>query len=401
MLETVDLTLTTPKDVYKEERERLVAELSVLQQQCLRENIGSIISFDGWDAAGKGSRISNLVSELDARSLTTWSIHKPVGDEARKPFMERFWSKVGRHGTMTIFDQSWYSRAVHMLLENDPDLRREKRSEELGRILEDAEDPYGDPSNRESEEILRSITSFEHQFASDGYVIIKFFLHISKKEQKKRLDKLAASDDTSWRVGKEDYRRNRRYDDLAELVDMFLEKTDYVYAPWTVVPATDWRTANLVILRTIIAALKKALARKETEKLISPAETAALSRAAHADTVISRFPLLRVPSLDDVTYDNTITNEDYQRELDEQQDRLTSNALQLYRKRIPVMIAYEGWDAAGKGGNIKRVARALDARDYRIYPSSAPTPEEKEHPFLWRYWTRLPKTGHFGIYDRI
>ena len=116
---------------------------------------------------------------------------------------------------------------------------------------------------------------------------------------------------------------------------------------------------------------------------------------------MTRFaPSEHIPTLDEVDHTLALTRSEYKAQLKAEQERLRRIELEMYIRRIPMMIMYEGWDAAGKGGSIKRVAQALDARAYTIYPSPAPTKPELLHPHLWRYWTRLPKAGHVGIYDR-
>ena len=114
----------------------------------------------------------------------------------------------------------------------------------------------------------------------------------------------------------------------------------------------------------------------------------------------TRHDLVKVQSVEEIRHDLTIDPEEYRSELKKEQERLATLQLEMYRRQIPMMLVFEGWDAAGKGGAIKRIASALDARDYRVVPSGAPTKPEKEHPFLWRYWINLPKSGHTAIYDR-
>jgi len=161
------------------------------------------------------------------------------------------------------------------------------------------------------------------------------------------------------------------------------------------VPSLHARVANLMILRTLVDSLQEALDRRGEAK-----DNPLPAAPGTTDDLLSRFQLMRVPSLDDVTYDHSLQRLEYEKALKVEQKRLARNHNDLYRARIPLMLAFEGWDAAGKGGNIKRIASALDARGYQIVPSASPTPEEKAHPFLWRYWRQLPRTGHVAIYDR-
>ena len=130
-------------------------------------------------------------------------------------------------------------------------------------------------------------------------------------------------------------------------------------------------------------------------------ETALKNQALAVPVLQNTFPLVSMPKLADVTLDDkTLTEEAYKKELDRLQAELLELHYRLYRKKIPVVIAYEGWDAAGKGGNIKRIAGALDPRGYEVHPIASPEPHDKARHFLWRFWTRLPKTGHIAIFDR-
>ena len=400
MLEAVDLTYKLARDDYRIEKDQLVARLSLLQQQAHRNNVPIIVVFEGWEAAGKGSRIGDLTANLDPRTFNVYSTEKPVGHEKRKPFMERFWTKIGAHGSMTIFDRSWYSRIAALLAEKSKKKRLKLKQDEFGLPLDRLPIPYGGEEMSEVEAMIASIATFEKQFADDGYIIVKFFLHISKEEQKKRLDRLAANEETRWRATKQDYRENENYERYYAVFDRTLEKTNYPYAPWHVISGMDNRAANLEIMYTLADAIERGLGRKSVRNSLEKAAIVAESKLATADDLISTFPLVKVPGLDDVTYDNTITNEAYRDQLKAEQKRLRLYHDMLHERHIPLLIAYEGWDAAGKGSNIKRITKGLDARGYRVMASAAPSWEEQHHPFLWRYWATLPRNGHVAIYDR-
>ncbi len=409
MLESVDLEARIDKEDYKPRKDELVARLAALQQQAHAAELPVIVVFEGWDAAGKGSRISDLVANLDPRLFLVHVTGDPVGYEGRLPFMQRFWAKVGSHGTMSIFDQSWYRRAVHVLTEPDSSKKKKRRAKEFGQSLDHIGDAYGTEEAgdvSEVEALAASIVSFEKQFSDDGYTIVKFFLHISEAEQKRRLDKLEADPATKWRVTKKDRRHNRYYKQLHKAANALLEKTDYDFAPWHIVAASNARCANLQIMETLAQALEEGIARKKERVAAAKAEgeaRAQLEPAAQigdASKLVSRFPLVKVPTLEDVSYDNVLEADDYRAQLKAEQKKLARYGQLLHEEQIPMLVALEGWDAAGKGGAIKRIARALDARGYRVVPSSSPTWDEKHHPFLWRYWTNLPRTGHVAIYDR-
>ena len=430
MLETVDFTQDKlDKEYYKTERDALLERLVVLQQQARSAGIGLVVLFEGWNGSGKGSRISDLMYHLDARA-TTVSVTPDLDFKERKAFdefesgvqgffpsMQQFWQSLGMRGTMTIYDRGWYTCAMQNMLYNEADRLKTEGSEQ--RTLD---------ALRIS---LSSAADFERQLVDDGYVIVKFFVHISKKEQKKRLSALKDDPTLQWRVKDADFKEVKNYDRVYRMYDNLLEGSDFSYAPWHVLNGEDRRRANLQITRTLVKALEDALnagpdeaalaaAQKaqansagalqgidlfnrtpEQEEQILEAAKEEAKRAAKRAPRSSRFKMSEhIPSLSDTDHTLCLDFETYKEELKREQERLYKLELEMFQKRIPLMIMYEGWDAAGKGGNIKRVAQALDARAYTIFPSPAPTKPELLHPHLWRYWTRLPKAGHVGIYDR-
>jgi polyphosphate kinase 2 (PPK2 family) len=433
MLEKVDFEVAPiTKDEYKPAHDELVERLVVLQQQARTKGVGLVVLFEGWNGAGKGGRISDLLYNLDARATSVHVTENYDVENARKfrknhygavdfyPPMQQFWKALGPRGDMTLFDRGWYTCAIQRLLYAG--------SGSSGKLTLD------DPASRKFvDRSIESIASFERQLVDDGYVVVKFFLHISKKTQKARLGNLAADPATAWRVEAEalehmgDYKRN------CELYDRLLSHTNFEYAPWVILDAEDKRRANLGIVRTLVDALDEAVNKApdpETAEAASRAaansagadaapysdernrtpekqaavraanETAAAAQAGCAPHV-SRFLIVADhPTLKGVDHHLHLDPEEYQVNLKKEQKRLYNLELEMYLQRVPLIVMYEGWDAAGKGGNIKRVAQALDARSYTIFPSPAPTKPELMHPSLWRYWMRLPKAGHVGIYDR-
>ena len=266
---------------------------------------------------------------------------------------------------------------------------------------------------------------------------------MTKKGQKKRLMRLHDDPATRWRVSEEKLARIGNYEEAYALYDRLLEESDFEFAPWTLLNGEDKRRTNVAVAETLVQALESALSARSAaedeavpdacpaaggtgsqpaatqaaaaQPASAPAQPAADATASQPVAVAqpasshaaaqaprtSRFP--GVPDrlrLDEVDHSLALDEQTYRKRLKRLQKRLNALENEMYQKRVPLMVMYEGWDAAGKGGNIKRVAQALDARAYTIFPSPAPTRPELLHPHLWRYWTRLPKAGHVGIYDR-
>lgn len=417
MLEQVDLSIETPKETYKPLYDDLMRRLVVLQQRARAKDIGLVVLFEGWNGAGKGSRIGDLLHNLDARATHVHVLSNFDQDEAARfrdmgtdvtgfaPLMQEFWQALGPRGDMTIYERGWYTAAARRLLYTD--------KEDLAKSYETA------------------IHSFEQQLAADGYIIVKFFVHISQKAQEKRLRRLHEDPDTSWRVSKQELEHIKDYDITYAKYDDLLRRSDYDFARWTMVNGEDKRTANLTVCSTLVKALERALdaaadpaaeaaAQKAAQNSAGMLQTAdprersaeesarvleaSLEAAAEQSALApahSRFTIApHPPRVEEIDHTLSLTREEYVKALKKEQKRLGELELKMYRARIPLMLLYEGDDAAGKGGNIKRVAQAIDARAYTVFPSPAPTKPELMHPHLWRYWTRLPRAGHVGIYDR-
>ncbi len=416
MLDSVDLGAPRlDKRAYKQQHSELMERLVVLQQRAVSAGAGLVVLFEGWNGAGKGSRISDLMYHLDARAT---SVHvspdadvQAAAELARLgkgvsgyfPLMQEYWCALGERGHITFYDRGWYTKAMQLLLAKP----------EVELLL-----PQGGARH-----YLESARDLEQQLVRDGYAVVKFFLHVSEKAQRKRLARLRADEATRWRVPDEKLASVEEYERAYELYDRLLEGSDHAFAPWVLVNGEDKRGANLLIARTLVEALEGLLASTEEAQAAQSAQVAAApvvarSEAGGADEgarraqeqaaaqhalapAQSRFAIVADhPTVDGMRHDLVLPPEGYKEELKRLQKKLFKLENLMYQARVPLLLMYEGWDAAGKGGNIKRVAQALDARAYTIFPSPAPTPRELAHPHLWRYWTRLPKAGHVGIYDR-
>ena len=253
------------KAVYKEQWDELLAKLVVLQQQAHNEGVGLVVLFEGWNGAGKGSRISDLMYQLDARATTVFvpsesDMGEPSGFVGRAngvtgyfPFMEPFWRALGERGAITFFDRGWYTTSAQRLMYALPpkdasDKKRRKIEKKLG---------------VQAESFLNSIEDFESQLVDDGYVVVKFFLHIREKTQRKRLTGLAEDPSTAWRVSKHELEALDDYERTYRIYDRFLHATNYSFAPWVILNGEDKRRANLTVARTLVEKLDAALHREE------------------------------------------------------------------------------------------------------------------------------------------
>lgn len=234
MLEKVDLSITASKKEYKKNMPRLQDRLYQLQKACWDAQLPVIILFEGWDAAGKGSSIQKLTSRLDPRGFKLYPIREARTYEKKRPWLWRFWLKTPARGEFAIFDRSWY-----------------------GRVL--VERVEGFIPDTEWRRAYRDILDFEHTLADDGTLIIKFFLHISKDEQKQRFKKLLKDPLTAWHVEPEDWEHHAKYDEYVLAVEEMLERTESEWGPWTIVESTDRRYTRMKIFKTLISRLEERL----------------------------------------------------------------------------------------------------------------------------------------------
>ncbi len=349
-----------PKDEVKQRTEQEQAKLAANQMRIKEAKVPVMVIFEGWGSAGKGSTLARVIKDMDPRFFQVATMDaKPTEEESRRPFLWRYLVEIPEEGQFKFFDTCWMEEVTH------------------GRVK-------GDLTDDEYERRIDSINTAERQLVDNGYLVMKFFFHIGQKEQRRRLDGLAADKNTSWRVDEDDYWENDNYDRCIGVYDRYLRDTNRSSAPWYIIDARDRGWATLQVL----------------EFLNTGIDVAIHNRGIAAPLRQNVFPLRKTPLLADIPLDKTIEDEEYHAQLKALHARLSELHYEVYRKRIPVIIAYEGWDAAGKGGNIKRITAALDPRGYQVIPIASPEPHEKARHYLWRFWNRLPKSGHITIFDR-
>lgn len=363
MLEQVDLKQKLSKTEYQSAMAELGRKAGALQRSAKELKIPVIIVFEGWDAAGKGTCINQLMQRLDPRGFQVHPISAPNTEEALRPFLWRFWTKMPENGRMAIFDRSWYGRVL---------------AERMDKLV----------PKRVWSHAFTEIKSFERQLVDQDAVVIKFFLHISKKEQKKRFKKIEKIAAQAWKVTKLDWRHHKQYESYRVAVEEMLAATDSEYAPWTLVASHDRRFATALIFRTFIDSLANKIAAMQARKNVKSTPTL----AAPSPIVTS--------VLDQVDLTATLTREKYDKKIKTLQNRIRDLEHEIFLQRLPVIIVFEGWDAAGKGGVIKRLTQQMDPRGFAVAPISAPNDVEKAHHYLWRFWMKMPKGGHICVFDR-
>lgn len=362
------------KDTTADEKAKLAdlqKKLAVYQQSIKKNKIPIIIILEGWGASGKGNVISGIIKELDPRGFKVYTTGESNEEEKKFPLLRRFWTKIPLYGNISIFDRSWYRDVSISAVEDGL-------------------------SENEVNHRLRDISVMEKMLTDDGYLIIKIFLNITRKEQKKRFSELEKNKSTEWRVTSNDWRHNRMFDAYKSAFQSMIKNTNTQNAPWLVIDANNSRSTVYKALSELCKILKNKLDEIQCDEDIHVEnKTSEFSVRTGAD--IKKNPIF---SLGEVDLSPTMENKLYKEKLKKLQRRLFELHNEIYLHRRPLIIVFEGWDAAGKGGAIKRLVGGLDPRGYEVIPISAPNEEERNKHYLWRFWSSLPKNGHIAIFDR-
>jgi polyphosphate kinase 2 (PPK2 family) len=405
MLDQIDLGRTLSKRDYRRRLPELQARMYDMEQALLEARLPVVILFEGWAGTSKARTIGVITRRLDPRGLRVHPVTSPRTFETQYPWLYRFWLKIPSYGQLAIFDRSWYREVL------------------AGRTRGEEEPQFWRSR-------LEDIVAFERQLADDGAVLLKFWLHISQHEQKRRLKRLLADELTAWRVTDEDHWQQRHYPEIATAVEDLIARTDTAAASWHLIPATDKHYARIAVIEIILAALEARLGRpavtltseqqegsfdssgasfrRARAALISARQTAPEGSPAALTLRMAPPVLLPAPAhtsheggiLQRVDLTQKIDEKAYANRLKRLQAELHMLGYMAYRKQRPVVLVFEGWDAAGKGGAIQRVTEELDPRSYVVHAISAPSGEDKARHYLYRFWRRLPPRGQIAVFDR-
>ena len=359
MFENARLGQSVDKKTFEEREPGLREELLDAQFRLREAGFSVVVVIAGAEGAGKGETVNLLLNWLDARGIATHALGAPTEEERERPEYFRFWRRLPARGQIGIFFGSWYTQPI--------------ARHSLGQIDEAA-----------FEDGLRRIAEFETMLTNEGVLVVKFWLHITKEQQAKRFKKLSANKETRWRVSKLDWRYHKTYDQFVTSASRAIRRTSSGPAPWHIIEAWDARFRHLAVAETLLAALNARLAEPAP-----PAPVAEPLPVPAPCNVISALDLsLAVPE------------EAYRAQLERRQLAIGRLARDLRDSGRSVVAVFEGTDAAGKGGSIRRITQALDARFYEVVSIAAPSDEERARPYLWRFWRRLPPQGHVAIFDR-
>jgi polyphosphate kinase 2 (PPK2 family) len=389
MLDQIDVDLKLSKGEYRQRLEDLQARLYDMEQALLEAKAPVAVVFEGWAGTSKVRTISVLTRRLDPRGVRVHPITPPRTYETQYPWLYRFWLKIPSYGQVAIFDRSWYRQA----------LAERTHDEALAELWRSR---------------CEDIAAFERQLAADGTVLIKFWLHITEKEQGRRFKRQLADPLTAWQVTEEDQWQHRHYRKVYTAVEDMIARTDTGAAPWHLIPATDKRYARVAVFETILHALEARLGRPavalSAEARASGLDSsgAAFRRrgdpqgngAAPAAALAPPAAHAEPGMLQRVDLSQRLDDAEYKRRLKLLQAQTHLLGLEVYRQQRPVVVVFEGWDAAGKGGAIQRLTEKLDPRSYTVHAIASPAGDDKSRHYLYRFWRRLPARGTIGIFDR-
>ncbi len=340
-------------------------QLLWLQQQLRTYHIPCVIVIEGFVASGKGIIAGELLEGLDPRGYQVIDQNQLSKDHDLYPALRRYWMHMPEKGKMSLFIGSWYQQVCEQCIKQK------------------------DPS-KALLPILEPINEMEEMLYADGVLILKFFLQISPEEQKLRLKELKRKKLARMLFTKENTTECKQYDKHLALYRQMMDKTQSSYAPWYVLQSDDKQSCKQAIYEILIDAMQKAVLLRVQKQ--TPWDMPILPNVPRSFTLHTSPLSAYEPSQPPV--------EDYKSKLKAMQKKLGKLQFDLFEKDISMVLCFEGWDAAGKGGTIRRLSQSFDPRGFRVIPSASPTAEEKAHHHLWRYWNALPQKGHIALFDR-
>jgi polyphosphate:AMP phosphotransferase len=363
MLNTLDLGRSVSKEDYKKELPELRSRLLEAQRALLTAGISVLIIIEGMDGSGRALVVNRLQEWLDPRGIQTHTFWKPSDEERERPAYWRYWREMPAAGEIAIFLGGWYrdimTDAIHdNIKENNLDAR------------------------------LTPVNDIEHLLAFDRTLILKFWYHLPQDAQEQRLRIEKSTPDDRYSSSKDAIKGREKLTLWAERI---LRTTDMAHAPWFLIEARDTRYRDLATGYSLLKALEKRLAEQKNQRSEAlPPHEPALPQALSA----------RVTLLDHVDLKANIDKNEYEEKILKRQNELRELTWKAYSLGISIYLVFEGWDAAGKGGTIRRLTSGMDARLYRVIPYGAPSSHELQHHYLWRFWRQVPRAGRVAIFDR-
>ena len=368
MFEAAEVGRSIGKAEFEKALEELRPRLLEAQRKLRETKSPVIVIVSGVEGSGKSQVVNRLHEWLDARGMTTTAFWRESDEERERPEFWRYWRALPRRGTIGIFFGSWYTQPI------------------VDRV-------FRKKSRAELDAALQRIVRFEQMLAADGALIVKLWLHLPRKVELERFEEKSQRKRKNWSFGPDSGKYAKHYDRFAEVSERAIRGTDTAEAPWHVIEATDARYRDLTIARLLLESLEDLVAAPQEK----PARNSVVVAQADEEALVAGSG---ATVLDRVDLTKTIDPKKYEKTLDKLQEEAGELVWKAWDARRSVVAVFEGWDAAGKGGAIRRLISPIDARLYRVISIAAPTEEERAQHYLWRFWRQLPRSGSMTIYDR-
>jgi polyphosphate:AMP phosphotransferase len=363
--------MAKPRGTPRLSKREYQARVQTLRESLLRMQVGMksvpfkvLLLLAGPEGAGRGNVLHALTGWLDPRGIDTFTYFAPTDEEHQHPHQWRFWRSLPSIGRIGLYAGSWYTEALR-------EVARSKRA--FDHLENEAE----------------RIREFEKLLADSGTLIVKVWLQLSKKAQGRRLRALSDDPETAWRVSDEDWHHHRIYDRLGKTARRILRRTDRPGARWTVIDAEDERRRDLLVGELLLARFTQH--QKKIDRL---------NRRARRPRVVKPLRPSGLRRLRALPLDQELSEKAYESQREKWLGRLNRAVRAALEAGRSIVFVFEGWDAAGKGGAIRRLTSALDPRDYSVISVAKPTAEEKHAHYLWRFWRQIPRNGRVAIFDR-
>jgi len=380
MFEAVEGGEKIDKATYEKRVSKLRAALLDMQYRILQaKKFPVVVVIAGVEGAGKGETVNLLNEWMDPRHIQSHAVGAPTDEEAQRPPMWRFWRRLPAKGKIGVFFGSWYTMPIvtHVM---------------------------GESSKKDLDLAMADVRHFETMLAKEGALVVKYWFHLSKKDMKSRLEELEEDKHTRWRVTRDDWKRFAQYDDYRRVSERALTETWTNDAPWTLVNGSDPRGRVLFVGESLLSAMSDRFEREngkpaKAEESAEPVKAKATAKKVKTEaTAKPKKPKPSVLANLDLT--QKLAKKEYERQIDKWQRELALLTRHKKFEKLSPVLVFEGADAAGKGGAIRRVTQSIDARLFEVHPVAAPSDEERAQPYLWRFWRHAPRDGKFCIFDR-
>lgn len=362
MFEAVELGSKISKSAFRDQEPELHTALLDAQRALVAARIPTLLIVTGMEGAGRGALLNRLHKWLDTRGLRTEAFWDDTDEERERPFYWRFWRRLPAQGETAIFLGGWYGQPL-------------------------AARTFDDLDRDDFQRALQRIATTERMLADDGALLVKFWLHVSERSQKRLLKRQVEG---GRRLTQQEKRFAKHYDASRQAAEELIRITDHGHSPWYLVDSEDDRYRDLTVGRTLLDAMQRRLHASHAERR---------SYSLHNPTVPADDGESR-SVLDTLDMAQRIGASNYRERFNALRARLNGLAWDAFEAGRSTVAVFEGWDAAGKGSAIRRLAAAVDARLLRVISTAAPTDEERAHHYLWRFWRHIPRAGHVTVYDR-